>query len=141
LSYHLGELEFTKRISVDRKKNVTRYYPLHITAEVSKIIGCIRNSISRKIILNLMNSDGSTLTELSIATNRSASTTSWHLQRLLEAGILKKGGGGISDERCYPTKYYYIAAKSLMAEILSKYVESPMDKLVSDYSDLMDELG
>ena len=70
---------------------------------------------------------------------RGASTVSWHLQRLTDAGILKKGSGSIPD-RHYASRFYYISDKIMIEEILSKYVESPLDKLVNDYSDLMDEL-
>ena len=71
---------------------------------------------------------------------RGASTVSWHLQRLIDAGIVKKSNGGVSDYRHYPSRYYYVQDKTTIEDILSKYVESPLDKIVSDYSDLMDEL-
>jgi predicted transcriptional regulator len=77
---------------------------------------------------------------LTTNTNRAPSTVSLHLQRLTDAGILKKGTGGIS-EKSYPSRFYYIADKTTIENILSKYVESPVDKLVNDYSDLMDELS
>ena len=140
LSYHLGDLEDKNRITVERKKSVTRYYPPHIAREVSKIIGCIRNPVSRQIILFLLSSEGCTFTELSMSIKRAPSTVSWHLQKLMNAGILKKGNGNISDDLHNPSRYYYIADKSMIKDILSKYVESPMDKLVSEYLDFMDEL-
>lgn len=140
LSYHLGELESEKRIAVERKRSVTRYFPINLDTEVSKIIGSIRNPVSRQIIESLLKTESCTFNELTTNTNRAPSTVSWHLQRLTDAGILKKGTRGIS-EKTYPSRFYYIADKTTIENILSKYVESPVDKLVNDYSDLMDELS
>jgi predicted transcriptional regulator len=139
LSYHLGELEGKNRITVERKKSVTRYFPMNMDTEVSKIIGWIRNPVSRQIILSSLSNEGCTLNELTRTTKRRPSTVSWHLQRLMKAGIVKKGNGSISD-RHHTSRYYHILNKTVIEEILSKYVESPLDKLVNDYSDLMDEL-
>jgi predicted transcriptional regulator len=139
LSYHLGELESEKRITVERKKSVTRYFPINLDTEVSKIIGCIRNPVSRQIIVSLLGMEGCSFNELTVFTNRAPSTVSWHLRRLMDAGILRKGTGGISENQ-NPSRFYYIINKAAIQEIISKYVESPVDKLVNDYSDLMDEL-
>jgi predicted transcriptional regulator len=139
LSYHLGELESEKRIAVERKKSVTRYFPINLDTEVSKIIGCIRNPVSRQIIVSLLGMEGCSFNELTVFTNRAPSTVSWHLRRLMDAGILRKGTGGISENQ-NPSRFYYIINKAAIQEIISKYVESPVDKLVNVYSDLMDEL-
>jgi predicted transcriptional regulator len=140
LSYHLADLEGQNLITVERKKSVTRYYPPYITTEVSKIIGAIRNPISRQIISLLLKNNGCTFSELTISIRKAPSTVSWHLQRLIDGGIVKKSNGGASDCRHYSSRYYHVLDKITIEYILSKYVESPVDKIVSDYSDLMDEL-
>jgi predicted transcriptional regulator len=140
LSYHLRELEIGNYIKVERRRAVTRYYPPHIATEVSRIVGCIRNPVSRQIISLLLENNGCNCTDLTIAIGRAPSTISWHLQKLVRAGVLKISNESISGYR-HSSKYYCVQDRLLVAEVLSKYVESPLDKLVSDYSDLMEEFA
>jgi predicted transcriptional regulator len=90
LSYHLAELADSKIMRVDRKRGVTRYYPIHISTEVSKIISHIKNSVSRHILQLLVERGSCTLSEVATLTNKAPSTISWYLQRLLKAEIVKK---------------------------------------------------
>jgi predicted transcriptional regulator len=140
LSYHLAELEGSTRIKVDRKRGVTRYYPLYISTEISKIIGHIRNSVSRQIISLLVQNNGCTLGEIAACTMKAPSTVSWHLQRLINAGIVKKNSVGKSDGFIYKSSSFHVSDKVLIENVLSNYLESPLDRIVNDYSELIDEL-
>ncbi len=139
LSYHLAELEDSRRIVIDRKRGVTRYYPLQISDEISKVIGYIRNSVPRKIISLLIKSNGCTLSEISAFTMKAPSTTSWHLQRLIKAGIVRKDLFNEIHGTNYKSRFYHISDKELVENVLTNYIESPLDRAVNDYSDLIDE--
>ena len=89
-SYHLAELADSKIIRVDRKRGVTRYYPIHISTEVSKIISHIKNPVSRHTLQLLVERGSCTLSEVATLTNKAPSTISWYLQRLLKAEIVKR---------------------------------------------------
>ena len=140
LSYHLAQLEQSKRIMASRKKGVTRYYPAHISAEISKIIGCIRNPASRQIIAILLKNNGSTLSELTTLTEKAPSTVSWHLHRLVNAGVVIKNSVSDSKVTIYGSKFYHVSDKPMVEEVMSKYVETSIDRLINDYSELIDEL-
>lgn len=140
LSYHLAELEESKVIKVDRGRRVTRYYPLHISAEISNIIGYVRNSVSRQIVTILSQSNGCTLGEIAAFTNKAPSTVSWHLQRLVKAGIVSKALVRKLDGLIYKSSIYLVSDKELIKKVLNNYVESPLDRATNDYSDLIDEL-
>ena len=71
LSYRLTQLERSQDINVNRNQRVTRYYLPDISLEVSKIIGHIKNPISRSI-LSLLVENGPTLaSEISTVTKKS----------------------------------------------------------------------
>lgn len=140
LSYHLAELEGSKCIKVDRRIRVTRYYPLRISAEISKIIGCIRNTVSRQIVSLLSQNNGCTLGEIAAFTNKAPSTVSWHIQRLVKAGILSKASVLKLDGLNYKSSIYHISDRELIEKVLNTYLESPLDRTVNDYSDLVDAL-
>ena len=142
LSYHLSRLERTNQIRVTRKKNFTRYYPSSMSQEVSNIIGFLRVPISRQIISLLVNNyDGCTFDNFASSIMRVPSTIYWHLQRLIDAGIVKKGFTHYSDDTNRSSRLFYLSEREIVKDTLSKYVESPLDKLINDYSDLIDELG
>ena len=140
LSYHLAELMCSKYIKVDRKKGVTRYYPIRISSAVSKIIGHIKNPVSRYILLLLVEKGPSTLSEIAALTNKAPSTISWYLQRLLKAELVNRKPMG-SDGVICKSKFYDVLDKTLVADVLSKYVENPIDQMINNYSEIIDELG
>ena len=141
MSYHLAELEKSSKIAVIRKKNVTRYYPSDMSQQVSNVISYLRNPISRQIISLLVSKDdGCAFDEFTRSITRAPSTIHWHLQRLIDAGIIKKDFMHYSDGSNRSSRLYYLPEREIVKDILSKYVETPLDKLVANYSNLMDDL-
>jgi predicted transcriptional regulator len=136
LSYRLTQLERSQDINVNRNQRVTRYYLPDISIEVSKIIGHTKNPISRSILLLLVEKGPSLASEISSVTKRAPSTISWYLHRLVDAGIIRKG--------TFPSRtnhrYYDVVDKTLVQEVLSRYAERPVDKVVGNYLEIMDEL-
>ncbi|MGA8564451.1 MAG: winged helix-turn-helix transcriptional regulator [Nitrososphaeraceae archaeon] len=139
LSYHLAELADSKIIRVDRKRGVTRYYPIHISTEVSKIISHIKNPVSRHILQLLVERGSCTLSEIATLTNKAPSTISWYLQRLLKAEIVKRKPICL-EGIFYKSRFYSVVDKTLVIDVLSKYIERSLDKVVNNYSEIIDDL-
>jgi len=139
LTYHLTELSGSNIINVERRRGVTRYYSVQISSEESRVISHIRNLISRKILLLMIERGSCTLSEIAVLTNKAPSTISWYLQRLLDANIIKKKSTS-SDGVYYKSRFYEVVNKILVLDMLSKYVESPFEKVVSNYSEIVEEL-
>jgi predicted transcriptional regulator len=139
LTYHLTELSGSNIINVERRRGVTRYYSVQISSEESRVISHIRNVISRKILLLMIERGSCTLSEIAVLTNKAPSTISWYLQRLLDANIIKKKSTS-SDGVYYKSRFYEVVNKILVLDMLSKYVESPFEKVVSNYSEIVEEL-
>jgi predicted transcriptional regulator len=139
LTYHLTELAGSNIINVERRRGVTRYYSVQISSEDSRVISHIRNVISRKILLLMIERGSCTLSEIAVLTNKAPSTISWYLQRLLDANIIKKKSTSSDGVYC-KSRFYEVVNKILVLDMLSKYVESPFEKVVSNYSEIVEEL-
>jgi predicted transcriptional regulator len=134
LSYHLTILERLNKIRIDRhNKRVTRYYIVNIPKEESDIIGCFRNIVTRKIAIFLLRHDLCTFNEIVYHINKAPSTVSWHLKRLRDAGILSITYG---ENR----QLYRVVDGDIIANILYKYKESFVDKVVNNYTEIMEQL-
>lgn len=140
LSYHIPELVSSKNIKIDRRRGVTRYYPVHITLEISKIISNIRSPVSRHILSLLAKNGPCTLSEIATSTNKAPSTISWYLQRLMNANVVRRKSARLNNN-FYKSKYYDFSDKKLILGILSKYLEDPLNELVYNYSEMMNELA
>jgi predicted transcriptional regulator len=134
LTYHLALLEKSDRIQVDRNENkkMTRYYPNNIPIEETNIIGCIRQDAARQIILFILENDLCTFDEIIEHTKKAPSTISWHLKRLKEAGIIS-----IQHGRYH---LYHVINREMVAEVLRKYKQSFIDKVVDRYTETIEEL-
>jgi predicted transcriptional regulator len=133
LTYHLKLLERSGLINVDRKKiRTTRYYTVNISTEESDLIGYFRNDIVRHIIIFVLEHELCTFDEIVECTKKAPSTMSWHLKRLKDAGIIS----------IYYRKYqlYKVTNRGIVAEVLYKYKESFADRIIDNYTEMIDEL-
>ena len=134
LSYHLTILEKLNKIRIDRHNNrVTRYYIVNISKEDSDIIGCFRNRVTRKIAIFILQHDSCIFNEIVDHINKAPSTVSWHLKRLRDAGIISVTSGE-------KHQLYRVVDGEVVANILYKYKESFVDKVVDNYTEIMEEL-
>src|SRR5919197_384487 len=127
LTYHITNLEKSREIIVDRnnKTKTTRYYSNYIPAEETDIIGYIRNSAAREIILFILEHDSCTFNEIIEYTKKAPSTISWHLKRLRDSGIIYVLYTGHCQH------LYKIRDFDSITSVLSKYKESFTDKIVN----------
>lgn len=135
LAYHLSRLEKSSQIRVDRQKEkrTTRYYSINIPTQESDILRQLRNEVSRQIIKLILEHDLCTFNEIVEHLNKASSTTSWHLKRLKDAGIISVKHGGVYQ-------MYQIVSPNLVSDILYKYKESFVDEVVNNYTNIVEEL-
>ena len=135
LAYHLSGLEKSFQVRVDRQKEkrTTRYYLINVPTQESDILRQLRNDIPRQIIKLILEHDLCTFNEIVEHLNRASSTTSWHLKRLKEAGI-------ISVKYVDGCHLYQIMNPELVSDILHKYKESFIDAVINNYTHIVEEL-
>ena len=135
LAHHLSRLEKSSQIRVDRQKEnrTTRYYSINIPTQESDILRQLRNDVSRQIIKLILEHDLCTFNEIVEHLKKASSTTSWHLKRLKEAGI-------ISVKYVDGCQLYQIMNPELMSDVLYKYKESFIDAVVNNYAHMVEEL-
>jgi DNA-binding transcriptional ArsR family regulator len=132
LTYHLAALEKTDVIKVDRQSRMTRYYPVSVSDGESAILKFVRHEPVRQIVLFILDHELCTFNEIVEHTKKAPSTVSSHLKRLKEAGIVSVRYGEY--------QLYRLAAKDLIAEVLSKYRASFADRVVDNYAEMIEEL-
>jgi predicted transcriptional regulator len=132
LTYHLAALEKANVIKVDRGLRITRYYPVNVSEKESAILKYVRHEPIRQIVLFILEHDMPTFNEIVDHTGKAPSTVSSHLKRLKEAGIVSVRYG-----ECH---LYRLVDRDLVAEVLSKYKASFVDKAVDNYSQMIEEL-
>ena len=135
LTYHLGVLEKSEMIKVERQSNnrVTRYFVAGIPKGESDIIGYFRNGVTRRIVLFLMKNEFVTFNEIVDDIGKAPSTISWHIKGLKEAGIIRIVNG---EERLL----YRLMDREIVSQILSRYEQSFADKIVDNYTEIVDKL-
>lgn len=134
LEYHLKILEKSHKVKVDRHDGRrTRYYPLNISADESHILGCVRNNVSRQIVSFILEHDLCTFGEIVEHIKKAPSTSSWHLKRLSDGGIIS-----ITYGQEY--QLYSIVNNNLVKAVLYKYEESFRDQIANGYYQMFGEL-
>ena len=135
LSYHLGKLEKSGEIRVERLSNnrVTRYFIVDIPKKDSNIIGYFRGKVVRSIVFFVLKNEFCTFNEIVDHIEKAPSTISWYIKRLKEAGILSTNNG--SDRYLYS-----IVDREMVDRILLEYKESFTDRIIENYTDMVQEL-
>jgi predicted transcriptional regulator len=132
LTYHLSALERADVVKIDRQSRMTRYYPLNVPDNESSILKFVRHEPIRQIVLFILENDMCTFNEIVEHVQKAPSTVSSHLKRLREASIISVRYGEY--------QLYKLTDKDLVAEVLSKYKASFIDKVVDNYVDMVEEL-
>jgi predicted transcriptional regulator len=134
LSYHLNFLDNSGKVQVHRVNNrVTRYFSHDVSSVESNVIGLLRQSTTRKIILYLLEFGPCGFNDIMNHAKKVPSTVSWHLSRLKDANIIKV-------IRKNELNYYEIKINRLtLQNLLNKYKSSFTEKIVDDYTNMMNE--
>jgi predicted transcriptional regulator len=123
-------LEKFGEIRVERMSNkrVTRYFTVNIPKEDSDIISCFRS-----IVFFVINNELCTFNEIVDHVGKAPSTISWHFKKLRKAGILHMTHG---NDRLL----YSITDKAIINRILLEYQETFTDRVIDNYTEMIEKL-
>jgi DNA-binding transcriptional ArsR family regulator len=133
LTHHLTALEKANIIKVYRESRLTRYYLVGVSDKESAILKFVRHEPIREILLFILENETCTFNEIVDHTGKAPSTVSSHLKRLKEAGIVSVRYGE-------HYQLYSIVEGDLLAEVFSKYTLNFVDKVVHNYTEMLEEL-
>jgi DNA-binding transcriptional ArsR family regulator len=133
LTYHLAALEKANMVKIVRQPRMTRYYPVNISDSESAILKFIRHEPLREILIFILEHEMCTFQEIVEHTKKAPSTVSTHLKRLKEARIISVRYGEYHQ-------LYQVVKGEYVAEVLSKYVPSFVERVVDNYTEMIEEL-
>ena len=133
LSHHLAKLEKSGTVQVHRSTRQTRFYPLHITENESKVISALRRETPRNIISSLILDDNLEFNEIVKKVNKAPSTVSLYLSQLVEDGI-------VSVHFLERKKTYKIQDKTLVDNLIEDYRPSMLEKPTAGLEDIINSL-
>lgn len=133
LLYHLGYMTDKSVVDARNDGQYLRYYAQNsVDEEDQKIIALARQNSVRHILLYLMANNYVNHEKVVENLQLSPSTVSWHLKKLVKAGIVE------GDERGRKT-YYYVKDPERIMGIFVRYKESFLDRLVDHFIEMWDE--
>ncbi len=96
LQYHLYRLERDQRIVSNRRGLYKRFYSKpDFEVEELEILGVLSQETERDLLLYLLKTPDASQKELSEFARVSASSISWHMKRLVQAGLVESRRQGI----------------------------------------------
>lgn len=133
LSHYLSKLERNGAIKTVREPRQTRFFPLDITEDESRVITALRKQTPRDILLTLVEEDGLMFQELVRKVNKSPSTVSLHLSRIVNDGL-------VEPKFTRFQKRYYIKARHLVDKLIEDYRPGMLERPISGYEDIFNSL-
>ena len=131
LQYHIHYLEKKNLIRAQTDGDYVRYFARDMSLnEIDrKILSLLRRSGCRHILIQLLNNPDLNNKQLSQALGLSASTISWNLNILIEAGIIER-------KKIGRTSNFIIVDPSAVCKLLICYKESFLDALVDGFIEM-----
>ena len=133
LSHHLTKLEKSGTVQVHRGTRQTRFYPLHITENESKVIRALRRETPRDIISSLILNDNLEFNQIVKSVNKAPSTVSLYLSQLVEDDI-------VSVDFLERKKTYKINDKTLVDKLIEDYRPSMLERPTAGLEDIINSL-
>jgi predicted transcriptional regulator len=128
LQYHVDYLKKKNFIREEKQGKFSHFYALQNQKVDSGLMNLLRQESVRKIVIFLMNKRRVTLPIISKNIGLGLSTTSFHMQKLLQAGVvLQKSSNG--------KVFFYLKDKESILIILVEYRKSFLDELVDNFID------
>jgi len=95
LQYYVRQLEDEGLVEVSDDGKFTRYYAAgEFASDEQAIMNAFRRKYSRRIIAHLVVDEALTTSQLSDRLGKSPSTVSWHLSKLVDAGVAERNRDG-----------------------------------------------
>jgi len=132
LQYHLDFLQKKHLVKTERETKFLRYYLVRQKFEETGLMALLRQESIRKIIVFLMQRRFANNTTVSKVVGLSPSTTSWHLEKLVESNVVEKKRRGRKT-------YFNLIDKDKIAGLLVGYRKSFLDETVNNFVEIWEE--
>jgi len=130
ITYHLNYLQKVGLIKIEEDGEYLRYYAhIQITDAEKKVLELVRQKSIRHILLYLLETNNCNHEHLVKSLDIAPSTISWHLNKLIDAGIVNKEVEGRKS-------FYSLNDPELVKKVLIKYKESFLDVLVDRFIEM-----
>ncbi len=134
LEYHLKYLVDREYLSIREEGGYKRYYPVGMMRSVDKnILSLLRQDIPRRLVMHLLLHPNSKFGDLAEKFDAAPSTLSFHVSKLLKAGIVSKTRTG--RETTYKVDNEHEVAMVLIAHRRS-FLDVLVDSFVGTWTDL-----
>jgi predicted transcriptional regulator len=133
LSHHLTKLEQDGIVQVKREPRQTRFFPLHISDNESKIIKALRRQTPKDIIEALILNEKLAFKAIVKEANKSPSTVSLYLSQLVKDGI-------VIIQTINRKKMYMLADKQTIDKLIDEYHPRLIEKPTSGFEDIFNSL-
>ncbi len=127
LEYHISLLERVGLIRSQKQGRYRRYFPAD-SEEDPALIGIVRSKVDRAILLFLLGVPQASHEEIARAVGISPSTLTWHMRRLMEAGLVDRKKVGRHT-------IYALRDRDRTFRLLLSYTPGPVDQIVDRFVD------
>ena len=110
----------------------SRFYAVRGEEVDTELMSLLRQESVRRIVLFLMKRRRATLPQISKEVSLSASTTSFHMQKLVQSEMIVQKNYGKKT-------YFSLKDKDRILELLLTYKKSFLDEVVDNFVDLWEE--
>lgn len=125
--YHLDRLERMGLVASHRDRGFRRFFsPAVVSRSEKPILSALRHEVPRRVVLGLLEAPGLAHKDLQRLTGVAGSTLSFHLQRLVESGVLLR-------TRASGATAYALADPDLAERDLQRYARSLHDPAVDRF--------
>jgi predicted transcriptional regulator len=132
LQYHIDCLKKKHIIREEKDGKFSRFYSLRGGEVNTVLMNLLRQASVRRIVLFLMKRRRAALPQIAKEVQLSVSTTSFHLQKLLQSQVVLQKNYGKKT-------YFFLADKDAILQILLTYRKSFLDEMVDSFADLWEE--
>ena len=133
VSHYLSKLENGNKIVAMRSSRTARFYAASISEDDYMVIKALRRPTPRILLLTLLHDDGLSFVQLVDKADRSPSTVSLYLARLVKDELETIR---ISKLK----KYYYLSDREKIDRLLDHHGPSLLDKYASNLEDMINPI-
>ncbi|MBT4870169.1 MAG: winged helix-turn-helix transcriptional regulator [Candidatus Diapherotrites archaeon] len=132
LQYHIDYLKKKHLIYEEKEGKFSRFYAHQEQKIDEKLMNLLRQDQVRQIVLFLLTKRRATIKTIVKEMELSTSTTKFHLQKLLDTGI-------VLEKESQGKTFYSLKEREPIMELLIVYKKSFMDSLVDNFVEIWEE--
>ncbi|MDO8538695.1 MAG: winged helix-turn-helix transcriptional regulator [archaeon] len=134
LQYHLEYLQKKHLVRIEKQGKFVRYYSVRgrQLGEDEKTMSLLRQNTIRRIVLHLLQHKQANNLSISNAVNLSASTVSWHLEKMLEEGLIEREKHGRES-------IFILKNPDKIAQLVVNYKDSFLDQWVDNFAEMWEK--